>query len=196
MKYILITDQVLSKLLDIMPRKSKANRQLSSARENARRPKFARTDDDNDVEFIEHIKALSPDIIAKESDEAEEEYNDADFMVDDQLDCEHHADEDNMSISLNDVQVAEKLLESINIIESRWRAVGENIGRRGTSRSTFYRKAAEDTLRSESVTGDKKITGVRSISVLGGMSLTNYVATVRWVSPRMIGKDSTSRTAV
>lgn len=139
-----------------MPRKSKANRQLASARVKAAAAKIARTDIDYapDVEFLDN----TPSTAAVPDEEA-----DSAFFIDgihwrilpeEPSDSQQHDDEDKMNINLQDDEVALRLTESI---DAKWRAVGDNFGYHGTSRSSFYRKAAETALRCGSVEGDRKI---------------------------------------
>lgn len=162
-----------------MPRKSKANRQLASARVKAAAAKIARTDIDYapDVEFLDN----TPSTAAVPDEEA-----DSAFFIDgihwrilpeEPSDSQQHDDEDKMNINLQDDEVALRMTESI---DAKWRAVGDNFGYHGTSRSSFYRKAAETALRCESVEGDRKISSFYhkvEKAVVTERTLTEEIAT-------------------
>jgi hypothetical protein len=117
-----------------------------------------------DVEYIERI--VLPTDVAVGSNSDIEEQTDADFVVDgmhwrviedEPGDAHLHVDEDNMSREVLDSEVAGRLIDCIEKIDKRWRAVGANGGFYGTSRSSHFRREAEKNLRSESVKGDRKI---------------------------------------
>ena len=145
-----------------MPRKKKAYRQLASARVNTTAAKIARKNTDHapDVEFLDNISSDAASIM---DDSNEDEEIDSSFFIDgihwrilpdEPCDSQHNDDEDRMNIDLQDDQIALRLKESIKV---KWRAVGDNFGYHGTSRSSFYRIAAETALRCGSVEGDRKI---------------------------------------
>ena len=139
----------------IMLKKSKTNRQLVYAREFARKAKIAKTNDVNKptIERVESIQLPPVQYITHSSDDEEE--RDADYVIDgvrwrvlaeETCDSLHQEDEDRMNHEILHENVARNLRGCIEKLEKRWRAVGDNFGFHGTSRSTFYRKEKEKNL--------------------------------------------------
>ena len=135
-----------------MPKKSKSNRHLAFAREVARKAKIAKTNEKNAraIERFESIQLPPFECITHSSDNEEE--TDADYVIDgvhwrvlaeEPGDSLHQEDEDRMNRELLHENVAGNLIDCIEKLEKRWRAVGENFGFHGTSRSSFYRREKE-----------------------------------------------------
>ena len=99
---------------------------------------------------VESIQLPPVQYITHSSDDEEEK--DADYVIDgvrwrvlaeEPCDSLHQEDEDRMNHEILHENVAGNLRECIEKLEKRWRAVGDNFGFHGTSRSTFYRKEKE-----------------------------------------------------
>ena len=106
-----------------MPRKSKANRQLASARVKAAAAKIARTDIDYAPadEFLDYTPSTAAVPEAYDSDVDEEA--DSAFFIDgihwrilpeEPSDSQQYDDEDKMNVNLQDDKVALRLTESID----------------------------------------------------------------------------------
>ena len=171
-----------------MAKKSKSNRHLASAREIARKAKIAKTNDKNAhaIERFESIQLPPFEYITHSSDDEEE--TDADYVIDgvhwrvlaeEPGDSLHQEDEDRMNRELLHENVTGNLIESIEKLEKRWRAVGENFGFHGTSRSSFYRREKEKSLLCEVVKDVRRMSTFYSkvSKVQDGLSLSKEIAT-------------------
>ena len=135
-----------------MSKKRKTNRHLVYARQFARKARITKTNDVNApaIECVESIELAFVEYIIHSNDNEEE--TDADSVIDgmywrdlaeEPSDSLHQEDEDRMNHELLHENVAGNLRECIEKLEKRWRAVGENFGFHGTSRSSFYRREKE-----------------------------------------------------